>query len=88
MLLDRQRDRVILLDHSAGHESAFVFGDDDFIGAGTADGIGVALLSGAGDDFDFGIERARGDSDVEIVGVVVDDDACLLYTSPSPRDRG
>src|SRR5580658_7659329 len=74
-LLDGQRDRVILLDHPAGHQSAFVFGDDDFVGAGAADGVGVALLAGAGDDFDFGVEGARSDGDVEVVGVVIDDDA-------------
>jgi len=73
--LDGQRDWVILLDHSAGHQSAFVFGDDDFVGARAADGVGVTLLAGAGDDFDFGIQRARGYGDVEVVGVVVDDDA-------------
>lgn len=33
------------------------------------------LLSGGGDDFGSGIERARGGGDVEVVDVVVDDDA-------------
>ena len=48
--------------------AAFVFGDDDVVGAGGAHGFGIAFLAGAGDDFEFGIKGFCGDGDVEIVG--------------------
>ena len=33
------------------------------------------MLAGAGDDFQLGVEGFGGDGDVQIVGIVVDDDA-------------
>src|SRR5579871_4823495 len=51
--LNRQRrlfqladDRIVLLDHAAGHQPAFVLRNNDFVGAGVANRIGVALLAG------------------------------------------
>src|SRR5579864_2435135 len=72
---DGKRDRIILLNHSSGHEAAFVFRDDDLIRAGTSDGVGVPLLPCPGYDLGLGIERPRRHGDVEIIRVVVDDNA-------------
>src|SRR5258708_11438793 len=69
------RCRVIFGAHASGHDAAFVFRDNDFVGAGVAHGLGVAGLSGTGDDARLGIEGLGGDGDVEIVCVVVDHDA-------------
>lgn len=65
----------IFLDDLRGEFAALVFGDHDFIGARGAHGFGVTLLASAGDNFKFGVERFGSDGDVEIVCVVVDDDA-------------
>ena len=37
---------------------------------------------------DADILRDRVGADLELTGIAVRDTGCLLYTSPSPRDRG
>src|SRR5208282_987875 len=74
-LLQVGLQRIIFLDHSAGHEAAFVLGDDDLIGSRIAYDVGVTLLAGAGNDFHVGIEGSGGDGDVEVIGIVIDHNA-------------
>src|SRR6267378_2674063 len=74
-LLQTPQCRIIFLDHSSRHQAAFVFRDNDFIGARVANRVCVALLAGARDDLCLGIQRAGSDRDVKIVGVAVDHDA-------------
>jgi hypothetical protein len=63
--------RIILRNHAAGHEAAFVLGDDDLVGARVAHGLGVAGLA-AGDDSGLGVQGLGGNGNVEVVAVVVD----------------
>ncbi len=65
-----RQHRIILRNPPAGHEAAFVLGDDDLVSARVAHGLGVADLAGAGDDSGLGSH-----GNVEVVAVVVDDDA-------------
>jgi len=65
-----RQHRIILRNHPAGHEAAFVLGDDDLVSARVAHGLGVADLAGAGDASGLGSH-----GNVEVVAVVVDDDA-------------
>jgi hypothetical protein len=55
-LLQTPLCRIVFLDHSSGHQAAFVFRDDDFIGARVANRVGVALLAGARDDLCLGVQ--------------------------------
>ena len=41
--LQIRQHRIILRNHSAGHEAAFVLGDNDLVGARLAHGLGVAV---------------------------------------------
>ena len=72
--------RIEFLNHSSSHQAALVFWNDHFIRAGVANSVGIALLSGASDDLCFGIEGARRDRDVKIVGVTVDHDTNAART--------
>jgi hypothetical protein len=57
------------LDHSSGHQAAFVFRDEDFIGARVANRVCVALLAGARDDLCLGIQRTGGDRDPGLIAL-------------------
>src|SRR5580704_12197709 len=46
--------RVIFLNHSSSHQTAFILRNDDFIGPRVADRVRVTLLSWPGNDFTFG----------------------------------
>jgi len=76
---------IIFLDHSAGHQSSLVLGNDYLIGSRSANGVGVALLPGSRNDFQVWIQRSRSHGDVQIVGVVVDHNADSLRTLNSSR---
>ena len=52
--LQIRQHRIILRNHPAAHEAAFVLGDDDLVSARVAHGLGVAGLAGAGDDSGLG----------------------------------
>jgi len=69
-----RQHRIILRNHPAGHEAAFVLGDDDLVSARVAHGLGVAGLAGAGDDSGLG-----SNGNVEVVAVV------LSMTMQTPR---
>src|ERR1700730_1721823 len=73
--LQIRQHRITLRNHAAGHEAAFVLGDDDLVGARVAHGLGVAGLAGAGDDSGLGVQVLGSNGSVEVVTVVVDDDA-------------
>ena len=73
--LQIRQHRIILRNHPAGHEAAFVLGDDDLVGARVAHGLSVAGLAGAGDDSSLGVQGLGSNGNVEVVAVVVDDDA-------------
>ena len=49
--------------------------------------VGIALAQQSAFD-DPGSRAAQGSKGGDLVAVSPDIDACLLYTSPSPRDRG
>src|SRR5260370_36414486 len=74
-LFEIRQHRIKLRNHPAGHEAAFVLGDDDLVGARVAHGLGVAGLAGAGDDSGLGVQGLGSNGNVEVVAVVVDDDA-------------
>jgi len=72
----------VFLDHSSHHHAAFVFGDDDLVGAGIPHRLGVTLLARPGDDPQLRVHRLGGHRDVEVVRIVVDHDA----DAACPRD--
>jgi hypothetical protein len=60
---------------SSRNKTAFIFGNNDFIGAGVAHGLSVPLLACTRDDNQFGIKRLSGNGYVEVVSIVVNGDA-------------
>ena len=49
----------------------------------------IALVTGCSKGIGFGITKGLAEAGADIIGVssTLDKGSCLLYTSPSPRDR-
>src|SRR5208282_3704426 len=75
LLVELSVDGIELFDHSPCHQAALVFRYDHLISAGGPDRLRVTLLAGPGDDLYVRIKRPCRHGDVEVVGVVIDDDA-------------
>src|SRR5271170_7087610 len=78
---------IVLLDHSPRHQAALIFRNDDFIRSRIADSIGVTLLPCPSNDFYVGVQRSCSHGDVEVVGVVIDDDTDSTRTFQSRRQE-
>ena len=65
---------------------SFGIGDGDGDGDGVAASIIVKLADPVDSSHDNAVDEVKADFPLEVVGLWFP--ACLLYTSPSPRDRG
>src|SRR5208282_6763790 len=74
-LVELSLSGMVLFDHSSCHQAALVFRYDHLISTGGPYRLCVTLLAGPGDDLYLRIERPCRHSNVEVVGVVIYDDA-------------
>src|SRR5208282_1890846 len=81
-LVELSLSGIVLFDHSPCHQAALVFRYDHLISAGGPYCLCVTLLAGPGDDLYVRIERPCRHRNVEVVGVVIYDDADAVR----PRD--
>src|SRR5208282_339566 len=75
LLFELSVDGIELFNHSPCHEPTLVFRNDHLVSAGGPYRLCVTLLAGAGDDLYVRIERPCRDSNVEVIGVIIYDDA-------------